>query len=514
MTSRPLLDSLLADPQKALADIAAERARRRAVAAGKWSFAEFAQNAWPIFDPAPLRWNWYLDCLCAHLEAVARGKIRRLVGNGPPRFGKSNLFAICWPAWIWTWAPTEKFIFLSYSDNLAKEHSISCRRLLESEWYRDTFRPTWVLAEDRNTQNAFSTSAGGARVARSIRSGVTGLGATKVCVDDPLDADEAMTSSTAREEALRVVRQAVATRLNDRATGSAVILAHRVHVEDPSQWAINAGWDRFCVPMEYDASVARTAVVDGVSVYPDPRTEPGELIDPERFPVAAVAEMKLELGPLKSPAQLGQKPISHAEAGKFFNRSMVKFLDARPVKVKRRVRAWDLAATDGGGDWTIGVLLSLLDDNTLCVEDVVRGQWGPRDVRKQVKATAELDGTDVEITIPKDPAQAGKDQAQEYVTMLLGWTVHPRPPTKAKVLRAGPASAQWMAGNVSLVRGPWNEPFLQTLEAFPDPDVHDDDVDALGDAVAHVAAPVTTADLWAMAAETKGEAELEEAWTR
>src|SRR5215471_13077328 len=87
---RPILDALARDPQKALADIAAERARRRAVAAGKWSFAEFAQNAWSVFDPSPLRWNWYLQCLADHLEAVAREQLLRLVGNGPPRLGKSN----------------------------------------------------------------------------------------------------------------------------------------------------------------------------------------------------------------------------------------------------------------------------------------------------------------------------------------------------------------------------------------------------------------------------------------
>lgn len=517
VTPRPLLDALARDPQKALADIAAERARRRAVAAGRWSFAEFAQNAWSTFDPEPLRWNWYLDCLCLHLEAVSRGTLPRLVGNGPPRFGKSNVFAIMWPAWVWTWKPTEKFIFLSYNDNLAREHSIACRRVIESDWYRETFRPAWQIASDRNTQNAFANTVGGTRFARSVHSGVMGLGATRVCVDDPLDADEAMTSLVAREEAMRVVKQAVATRLNDRATGAAVILCHRVHIEDPASWAIAAGWEHLFVPMEYDPKEAKPThhSVDGEKreIWRDPRVVAGDLIDASRFSAADVAEMKLTLGPVKAPAQLGQKPVSHAEAGKYFNRAPsgnpLRFLDERPIKVKRRVRAWDLASTDGGGDWTVGVRVALLEDDTMCVEDVVRGQWGPREVRARVKATAELDGTDVEIALPQDPGQAGKDQVQEYVTMLLGWTVVPRRPTQNKTLRAGPASAQWMAGNVSVVRAKWNEPFFQVLEAFPDPAAHDDDVDALADAVAHVAQPITTADLWA-AASAQGATEKEE----
>lgn len=500
------------DPQRALADIGAERARRRAVAAGKWSLSEFVRNAWGIFDPSPLRWNWYLECLCAHLEAVARGKIRRLVGNGPPRFGKSNVFAICWPAWVWVHAPAEKFIFLSYSDNLAKEHSISCRRLLESEWYRETFRPMWTLAEDRNTQNAFSNSAGGGRVARSIRSGVTGLGATKVCVDDPLDADEAMTSAAAREEALRVVRQAVGTRLNDRATGSAVILAHRVHVEDPSQWAIDSGWDRLCVPMEYDPEVARVAYeeVDGERrpIFADPRTEPGQLIDPERFPASAVAEMKLDLGPVKSAAQLGQRPLRGALSGRLFQRAWCRMVDAPPSRseVEKTVRRWDLASTQGTGsiltangepDWTVGVKLSRLRNGDWCVEDVRDGQLRPRGVRELVKRTAEDDGVEVEVVIPKDPGQAGVDQADEYVEMLAGWAVRTPRETGDKVTRFGPASAQAEGKRITVVRAPWNERFFQVCEAFPDAAVHDDHADALGGAVTAIAQPMATADYWA-----------------
>lgn len=518
MTPRPLLDALARDPQKALADIAAERARRRAVAAGRWSFAEFAQNAWSVVDQRPLQWNPYLADLALHLDAAARGRIRRLVGNGPPRFGKSNLFAIMWPAWIWaTVNPAECFIYLSYADKLVTEHSMKCRALIDSPWYQDTFRPSWRLGIDGNTTNRqddFANSAGGRRIASSIKAGVIGRGATRICIDDPVGVEEAR-STAEKDRAREAVQQAVSTRFNDPATGVAVLLMQRMAPDDPSQTFIDAGWEHFCTPMERDEREFVThEVVDGVrrELWRDRRAF-GEMLHPERFPAEILRQIKAGMSVAAYAAQFAQRPISDERAGTYFNRAPMgaplRFVDAAPLKVKRRVRAWDLASTENGGDWTVGVKLSLLEDNTLCVEDVVRGQWGPREVRATVKTTAETDGTDVEVVLPQDPGQAGKDQAQEYVTMLFGWTVTTRRPDKKKEVRAGPASAQWMAGNMSLVRALWNDPFLQILCAFPDPAAHDDDVDALADAVAHVAQPITTADLWA-AASAQGATEKEE----
>lgn len=53
--------------------------------------------------------------------------------------------------------------------------------------------------------------------------------------------------------------------------------------------------------------------------------------------------------------------------------------------------------------------------------------------------------------------------------------------TGDKVTRARIPSAAAESGNVRLVQGPWNKPFLDEVEAFP-LDAHDDQVDALSGA--------------------------------
>jgi predicted phage terminase large subunit-like protein len=59
-------------------------------------------------------------------------------------------------------------------------------------------------------------------------------------------------------------------------------------------------------------------------------------------------------------------------------------------------------------------------------------------------------------------------------------------PTGDKATRATPASAQVEAGNVKLVRGPWNEEFMYEVCAFPNAP-HDDQVDAFADALNELA---------------------------
>ena len=67
------------------------------------SLAEFVRQAWHIIEPTtPLLWNWHLDAICEHLEAVANTDLVRLIVNLPPRSGKSLVASVLWPAWVWT----------------------------------------------------------------------------------------------------------------------------------------------------------------------------------------------------------------------------------------------------------------------------------------------------------------------------------------------------------------------------------------------------------------------------
>ena len=181
-------------------------------------------------------------------------------------------------------------------------------------------------------------------------------------------------------------------------------------------------------------------------------------------------------------------------AGLYFKRGWFEIVDAAPA-IGRRMRYWDRAATEegkGDPDWTAGTKLCLTPEKLLYVEDVVRFRANPGNVESTVKMTAELDGKGVIVGIEQDPGQAGKFEAAYYIRALAGWNVKAFPASGDKITRAGPVSAQAYAGNVKIVRGPWNEAFIQELEQFPEGN-HDDQVDSLsGGYSALLSTPIVT----------------------
>ena len=160
-----------------------------------------------------------------------------------------------------------------------------------------------------------------------------------------------------------------------------------------------------------------------------------------------------------------------------FKRDWFEIVDAAPSHGDK-ARGWDLAGTADGGDYTVGV--RGVKNGRFYIDDVRREQLGPAGVRDLIRVTAQQDGKHVRISVPQDPGQAGKAQAQEFAKLLAGYIIHATPETGPKHLRAEAFAAQCEAGNVALVRGPWNEAFIDEFCSF-NPDVKDqvdDQVDA------------------------------------
>lgn len=173
-------------------------------------------------------------------------------------------------------------------------------------------------------------------------------------------------------------------------------------------------------------------------------------------------------------------------AGLYFKREDATLLERKPEDVQRWVRSWDLAATEASEsnpdpDFTVGGLIGKRPDGKIVVADLIRVRRRANDVRELMRTTAERDGKHVAIRLQQDPGQAGKDQAQRLVAETLhGFSAFYRLVTGDKLTRALPLASQWQAGNVEIVRGPWNDVLFSELEGFPEAK-HDDIVDALAE---------------------------------
>jgi len=173
----------------------------------------------------------------------------------------------------------------------------------------------------------------------------------------------------------------------------------------------------------------------------------------------------------------------------YFQRSWCEIVPQAPASAVR-VRSWDTASTipsdvNPNPDWTAGVKMSKDKDGIYYVEDVVRFRDQPTGVDAKVLDTARFDGDDISVTIPQDPAAAGKSQAVQMIRKLSEQGNHCRskPTNKNKVTRFSPFSAAAGAGIIKIVEGSWNNAYFSELEAFTgDGKTKDDQVDASSDA--------------------------------
>jgi phage terminase large subunit-like protein len=69
------------------------------------------------------------------------------------------------------------------------------------------------------------------------------------------------------------------------------------------------------------------------------------------------------------------------------------------------------------------------------------------------------------VYVEQEPGSGGKESAENSVRMLRGYRAYADKVTGKKELRAEPYAAQVQGGNVKLVVGGWNEPFID--EQFP-----------------------------------------------
>lgn len=434
------------------------------------SFHGFVREAWHVLEPAqPFVDGWHVGALTGHYEAVHNGRINRLLANVPPGTSKSLLYSVMGPAWEWgpMGCPDLRFLTTSYSEAYAKRDSRRMRDLVSSEWYQRLW-PDVKLT--RVAEMSFGNTAGGFREAVPFAR-LTGGRGDRVIIDDPHSTEQAE-SEAERKRAIRIFRESVPSRLNDPIRSAIIAIMQRLHAGDVSGVALSQGlgYTHLMLPMEFEID-RRCETEIG---FRDPRTYEGELLCPERWPPEVIERDRAVMGSYAWAGQMQQRPAPRE--GGMFKIERLGIVSAAPAGIVW-CRGWDLAASKDQGSWTVGAKIGRAPSGLFFVEDVVRLRGSAGEVESAILNTAARDGAEPLVSLPQDPGQAGKAQAQYLVSRLAGYRVKATPETGDKATRAEPYAAQVEAGNVALVRGKWNEVYLEELGLFPGGE-HNDQVDA------------------------------------
>ena len=313
------------------------------------------------------------------------------------------------------------------------------------------------------------THKGGGLWAAGVGGPITGKGFHLGVIDDPLKNAEQAESESLREKQKDWYRSTFYTRAEPGA--AIVIVQTRWHDDDLSGWLLAQEereeperWHIVNLPAIKDDESPAFPIT--CYVEPDPR-EMGDALCPERYGVARLQKIQQRLGSYFWNALYQQRP--HPREGGLIKRHWFDIVDGEPAAVQR-LRYWDFAATEGGGAFTAGVLLAHAR-GIYYVCDVRRGQWSTGQREQIMRQTAELDrqaqAGDVAVWFEQEPGSSGVDAMQATIRAMAGFNVHADRATGSKDTRLMPFAAQAEAGNVKLVRGHWNEAFLDELTSVP-----------------------------------------------
>lgn len=278
----------------------------------------FLKKAWKYIDPAPFTDGWVIEALAEHLEAVADGEIRRLLINIPPRHSKSSICSVAFPAWIWaqeyespTSGPGVPIVSGSYAFKLSVRDSVKCRRLIASPWYQSLWGHRFSLLSDSNQKIRFGNTRGGERIVTAVDGGITGEGGNIIIIDDPNNAKEVLSEAVIEATNEDWWDGTMSTRLNDPKTGAYIVIQQRLGEADLTGHILSKpsgkDWTHLMLPAEYEP---QRAFVTSIG-WEDPRTEPGELLWPERMGHAEIASLKADLGSWR--CNPGEAPILMAD---------------------------------------------------------------------------------------------------------------------------------------------------------------------------------------------------------
>ena len=439
------------------------------------------QTATPaLFARTVSRGRWKTARHLLHLDKAITDTIRtagRLLISLPPRHGKSELSSKYTPAWFVGTFPDRDVMLGSYEADFASEWGRKARSLLdENGWmFGVSVDPASSAASRWNILG----HAGGMRTA-GMGGPFTGKGAHLLILDDLIKGYEEAASETMRNKTWEWLLQNAFTRLEP---GAAVIgIGTRWHEDD---WI-----GRLLVESEQGGERWNYVRLPAIAEENDPiGRQPGEALWPERYSIAALEQIRTVQGEHRFNALYQQRPAPRE--GGLFKLEYFKIVDAAPAGLANLVRAWDKAGCDNEGDFTAGVLIGE-KAGVHYVLDVVRGQWSSFKRDDVIDLTANTDeltyGPNVEIWIEQEPGSGGKQSAEISIRRLAGYRVHAEPTTGDKIINAEPFAIQCEAGNVRLVKGPWNSAFIQEHLAFPNAR-NDDQVDAASKAYRKSAKP-------------------------
>jgi len=429
--------------------------------------------------------NWHLRAIACQLNRVRRGEVTRLIINLPPRYLKSIMVSVAFPAFLLGHEPWRRIIAISYGDELSAKHASDFRSVVHSSWYQRSF-PKLRIA--RSTEGELITTDRGFRKSTSVSGTLTGLGGDLIIIDDPQKPVDAQ-SDTRRNSLNQWVTNTLMSRLDNKQTSAVIVVMQRVYMDDLSGFLSSSSdaWQVLSLPAIAEVEAA-------IPVGPNEfyHRLAGEALHPEHESLETLRKLQQTLGPDVFGAQYQQSPVPLG--GAMIKRSWLRYYDEPLPRGlgSRIIQSWDTAAKDGSqNDWSVCTTWLVADGNYYLL-DLTRGRFEYPLLRD----------TAIELARRFKPHQILIEDASTGIALTQelrqkgDFFVNPVKVEHDKIGRVYVQQGKFAAGRVWFPR---NAPFLTDLEmellTFPQ-GRSDDQVDSISQALAYDAGSFDSTWSW------------------
>jgi predicted phage terminase large subunit-like protein len=422
------------------------------------------------------------------LSTILQPGRKIIIVSVPPQNGKTTYFGLLLPLWYLGMNPYHQVMFISYNEEQAGKWGLKTRDAMKRfgpELFGERLHPDSDAQSDWKMSNGF-----GGMMAVGWKGGITGNPGHIIIADDLLKGDEDAGSPAVKGKIFNEVQNSMMSRFQNNT--KMFMIATRWAEDDPSGRLME-----LAERPEYRGIPIETINIKAVAepTYEERQEVAAEVLAPysreelaemgETARIALINEALEDwtdfLGRSEGEALDGQfdqdyyderhaTVDSHGwfslyqgeptvrEGGMFPMDRWNLYTPEQLPDIVKRVRVWDLAASEGKGDWTTGTLMGRGSDGHFYVLDRERGRWATDVVERHVLDAAKRDGYEIPILIEEERNGAGKTVLEAYKRKLVGYHVDKAKAEGSKQSRATPYSNEQRKGNIYL---PADKPWLK-----------------------------------------------------
>ena len=424
-------------------------------------FMSFVKYVWPDFIEGA-----HHKIYAEKLQAVADGKIKRLIINMPPRHTKSEFASYLFPTWLMGRDPTKKIIQATHTAELAVGFGRKVKNLIENEDFQDIF-PDVKLAVDAKASGRWSTNAGGEYYAVGVGGALAGRGADLAIIDDPVSEQDAL-SATALDSIYEWYTSGPRQRLQPG--GSIIIVMTRWSIRDLTAKVL---------AKQSEKGADKWDIVEFPAIMPS-----GKSLWPEYWKLEELEGVKASIPVGKWNAQYMQNPT--AEEGAIIKREWwQKWEKEDPPECNYIIQSYDTAFSksdraDYSAVTTWGIFTeSESNEEHIMLLDAVKGRWEFPQLKEEANELYKLYDPDMVLIEQKG---SGMPLTQELRRM--GIPVTPFTPSRGadKFTRMHSCAPVFESGMVWCPDTNFADEVMEECASFPNGE-HDDLADSMTQAI-------------------------------